>query len=468
MKSSFAIYCNNKEKYDEAFLDSMTKSYRTNYNQAQQGTNQNYDKYSDVAKQALSKAGDTAKFLSQKTGVPLPLATALIAAGMTGGPAAIPFAALLYFVKQPLMKGANKAFDATWDTGARAVQGVKNTLSGKQPVQKQTSYSSPGWAGNATESFRAFIEADSWGDWAGEKLGGAAGTIAGNVSGYGGKVASSISSRIKEIGQYAKNNPKEIARFAFLVGAGAAIGAGVGKITHEVQDFIVQKIKDQGIDPEVLDWAKHNIVLNKKGSGNNLSGKVNTSNTGHDVKHPSFIDPETGYEVSPEAKLATGGKMMKRFGAPDQEDIANIGGKGNILSKDGMGVGTTISNTSSAGTTNTTRISVPESPDLRDSYRDAAKVLQGEYKPGIFGGIFGGKAERGDAVDHMVNSSPTDLTRTIDLKPAGTALNHYGHSRSEEIAKRLAAAKAQFSPDNYTTPAAIAGGVVGGTGNKRR
>ena len=89
---SFTLYCN--EKYDEAFLDSMTNSFKGNYNQAQQKVNKNYDKYSEVAKKVLAKAGDTAKMLSQKTGVPLPLATALVAAGISGGPTAIPFAAL--------------------------------------------------------------------------------------------------------------------------------------------------------------------------------------------------------------------------------------------------------------------------------------------------------------------------------------------------------------------------------------
>jgi hypothetical protein len=260
---TFTLYCS--EKYDEAFLDSMTKSFKANYNQAQQGVDQNYEKYSNVAKQALAKAGGTAKLLSQKTGVPLPLATALVAAGITGGPTAIPFAALLYFVKQPLMKGANKAFDASWDTGAKAVQGVRNAVSRNQPQPQ---------AQLQPESFRAFIEADSWGDWAGQKLGGAAGTFAGNLAGYGGKIAGSIGGRIKEIGQYAKNNPKEVARMAFLVGAGAAIGAGVGKLTHDVQDLIVQKIKDYGVPQEELNWLRQNIVIDKSDNEYGPRGEV--------------------------------------------------------------------------------------------------------------------------------------------------------------------------------------------------
>jgi len=437
---NFLLYCQNKEKYNEAFLDSMTKSFKSSYDQSQQGIDQNYEKYTDVAKQALSKAGSTAKMLSQKTGVPLPLATALIAAGMTGGPTAIPFAALLYFVKQPLMKGANKAFDSTWDAGAKAVQGVRNAVSRDQPQSQ---------AQLQPESFRAFIEADSWGDWAGEKLGGAAGTVAGNLAGYGGKIATSIGSRMKEIGQYAKNNPKEVARMAFLVGAGAAIGAGVGKITHEVKDFIMEKIKDQGIDPQVLSWVKQNVVLDDNGKSA-TSSRI-TSKGGQEVNHPYFINDD-GHKVYGDQSISTTDKLLGNKG------VSNPGPSD--LHGHGRGIGMTTTSSSTGGSNTLTRVGVPSSPDLRDTYRDAARVLQGEYKPGVLGGILGGDAERSDATNAMLQSSPTPLTSKLDLK-------HYGHSGSEEIAKRLAAAKAQFSPDTYTRAGAMAGGAVGGTGNRR-
>lgn len=442
----FASYCREKERYEEAFLDSMKKGFNTNYAQAQQGINQNYEKYADVAKQAIAKAGDTAKMLSQKTGVPVPLATALIAAGITGGATAVPFAALLYFVKQPLMKGANKAFDATWDAGAKvagnvrnAGASVRNSLGSKDQIKTQLQ----------PESFKAFIEADSWGDWAGEKLGGAAGTVAGKASGYGSKISNAIGGRIKEIGQYAKNNPKEVARMVFLVGAGAAIGAGVGKITHEVKDFIVQSIKNQGIDPQVLNWVKNNIVLDD--NGKSAHGDRLSSKGGQEVDHPYFINDD-GHKVYGDQSISTADKLLGNTGAsnPGPSD----------LHAQGNGIGRTITSSSSGGSETLTRVGVPSSPDLRDTYRDAARVLQGDYKPGVLGGVFGGDADRGDATNAMVQSSPTPLSARLDLK-------HYGHSGSEEVAKRLAAAKAQFSPDTYTRAGAMAGGSVGGTGNKR-
>jgi len=406
----FLVYCKNREKYDEAFLGSLQKGFKTGFNQAQQGVDQNYEKYSDVAKQALAKAGGTAKMLSQKTGVPLPLATALVAAGITGGPAAIPFAALLYFVKQPLMKGANKAFDATWDTGAKAVQGVKNAVSGNKQQTPQVQLQ--------PESFKAFVEADSWGDWAGEKLGSAAGTVAGKTSGYGAKIGSSIGNRIKEIGQYAKNNPKEVARMAFLVGAGAAIGAGVGKISHEVKDFIVQSIKNQGIDPKVAEWLHKSVVLEPSGSGK-AQGETLSSDDGSNVHHSTHLNAK-GHRVHDDMTVG-------------RDQAVNPSGKFQ-----------TTSAGSSAGTNNVTQIvGVENQPDVRDTYRDAARLMQ--------------QSKDSDATSSLLGSQVTQGQNASDIR-------QYGQSASAEVAKRVAAAK--YAADNLTRPAAIAGGVVGGTGNK--
>jgi hypothetical protein len=427
----FTSYCSEREKYEEAFLDSMTKSFKAKYNQAQQGADQNYEKYADVAKQALAKAGDTAKMLSQKSGVPLPLATALIAAGMTGGPTAIPFAALLYFVKQPLMKGANKAFDATWDAGAKAVRGVRNDVSGGR-AQPQLQ----------PESFRAFVEADSWGDWAGEKLGGAAGTVAGNLAGYGGKVASSIGSRMKEIGQYAKNNPKEVARFAFLVGAGAAIGAGVGKLTHDVQDLIVQKIKDYGVPQEELNWLRKNIVMDKSGDEYGPEGEVAL---------------QTGNKDTYDAHSAAAEKDGALVASQDVLSNDRLAFNGVTSKNDSGGYGYIAGGVKPGEFTHRAASGVAHQ-DLGDAYRDMAVAMRGS-RPG--------EQQASGWIKHLAGGeqAPDDSfmksLRGLNPNPQD-AIDKFGHSAASEIKRRLA------SPDTYTRPAAIAGGMVGGTGNRRR
>lgn len=419
-----------EKKYEEAFLGSMTKSFKTNYDQAQQGIDQNYEKYADVAKQAIAKAGSAAKMLSQKSGVPVPLATALIAAGITGGATAVPFAALLYFVKQPLIKGANKAFDKTWDAGASAVQGVKNAVSGKQ-AQPQLQ----------PESFRAFIEADSWGDWAGEKLGGAAGTVAGKASGYGSKIASSISGRIKEIGQYAKNNPKEIARFAFLVGAGAAIGAGVGKLTHDVQDLIVQKIKDYGVPQEELNWLRKNIVINKSGDEYGTEGEVAL---------------QTGNKDTYNAHSAAAEKDGALVASQDVISNDRLAFDGATSRNDAGGYGYVAASVKPGEFTNRAASGVAHQ-DLGDAYRDMAVAMRGS-RPG--------EQQASGWIKHLAGGeqAPDDsfMKNIKGLNPnPQDAIDKFGHSAASEIKRRLA------SPDTYTRPAAIAGGMVGGTGNKR-
>jgi len=413
---SFTLYCN--EKYDEAFLDSMTNSFKGNYNQAQQKVNKNYENYSEVAKKVLAKAVDTAKMLSQKTGVPLPLATALVAAGISGGPTAIPFAALLYFVRQPLMKSANKAFDASWNAGSNAIQGAKNAVAGKQPQLQP-------------ESFKAFIEAESWGDWAGEKLGGAAGTVAGNVSGYGGKIASSIASRIKEITQYAKNNPKEIARMAFLVGAGAAIGAGVGKLTHDVQDLIVQKIKDYGVPQEELNWLRQNVVMD---TGVDSDGTAHTGSTDENL----FKKPED---------FASG----KIHADPNPDEYTHINSQ-------------QVSTSSSVPTPKSWYGNPSPNKQLDSQYDFTGQESPSTGKSAIFStnveapSSGHSHSDMGDAYRTMAKDMhKSDYGRYLKDLSADPSIN-----AAAEIKRRLA------SPDTYTNPAAIAGGVVGGIRNKRK
>jgi hypothetical protein len=422
------------KQYNEAFLDKFKQEFGSSYRQAKQYSHKDYSKYADVAKTALSKAGSVAQSLSKKTGVPLPLATALVAAGITGGPAAVPFAALLYFVKQPLIKGANKAFDATWDAGSNIAKQIGQKIS-PQRLQPENLIQ-PG-------SFRLFIEADSWGDWAGEKTGRLAGKLSGSVAGFGGKITNTLGNRIKEIGQYAKNNPKEIARMAFLVGAGAAIGAGVGKLTHDAQDFIVQKIKDYGVPAEELAWLRQNIVMDKTGDSYGPEGEVVLQTGNKDTFDAVNKAAETdGAYLS--SQTVVGDNELSFDGVTSKNDAGAYGYVAGSV-KPGQFTGKAASGVAHQ--------------DLGDAYRDMAVAMRGSHPEGeanSLGGWFkhlsgGEKAPDDSFMKNLrgLNPSPQD------------AIDKFGHSASSEIRKRLS------SPDTYTKPAAIAGGIVGGTGNKR-
>lgn len=399
--------------YDEDFKGSFKKHFGNQYQQSKQGSEQDYSRYADAAQKALSKASAVAKILSQKTGVPLPLATALIAAGATGGATAMPFAALLYFVKQPLVKGANKAFDATWEAGAKAVDAGKKMTQARPHLQPESLIS--------PDSFADFLEANSWGDWAGEKLGGLAGRAAGNVAGYGGRIAEALKSRFKEISQYTKNNPKEVARMAFLVGAGAVVGAGVGKLTHDVQDIILQKIRDYGIPQEELAWLRSNVILNKQADG--------SYGTEEDSLMSTQKDTYDAYQKMAQEK-GTNFRIQTVLGdSPEGEGFVDMS-----VGRNEAGATGAMNAQVNPGVFSGLKPTGKEYSDMGDAYRDIAMAMHGKD---------------GSMIQAIKGSTP------------GQSLSVDGPSAAAEIKRRLA------SPDTYTGAAAAAGGIVGASGSKK-
>jgi len=259
----------SKRNLDEGFFDSAKHGFQQSYQQAQQDNGQNFEKFSKIALPAIQKATSLAQSLSQKTGVPLPLATALVASGIVGGPATVPFAALMYFIKKPLMKGASKAFDAGVQGVQKGVQGVQNTFS--QPQQMQP----------ATEGFKNWMYEEGFGDWAGQKVGSMAGTAAGKTVGAASKVSNLIKQSWPAIKQYASENKLAIGKTAFLMGVGALVGGGIGKLTHDAIDSVIQSIGDVGVPPQELAWLRNNfkMELSQGEDGTAVSGEelYNTS-----------------------------------------------------------------------------------------------------------------------------------------------------------------------------------------------
>jgi len=399
--------------YDEDFRGSFKKNFSSQYQQSKQGSEQNYSQYADAAQKALSKASTVAKTLSQKTGVPLPLATALIAAGATGGASAMPLAALLYFVKQPLMKGANRAFDAAWDSGAKAVDASKRIVQGGPRLQPEA-FIPPG-------SFAEFVEAKSWGDWTGEKMGTLAGKAAGSIAGYGGRIAGTLKSRFGEISQYAKNNPKEVARMAFLVGAGAAVGAGVGKITHDVQDMILQKIRDYGIPQEELAWLRSNVILNKQADGSygtEEDSLMSTQKNTYDAYQK--VAQEKGTHINVQT---TSGDN------PEGEGFVDI-----LAGRNEAGATGVMNAQVNPGVFSGLKPTGKEYSDMGDAYRDIAVAMHGKD---------------GSMIQAIKGSTP-DQSLSVD-----------GPAAAAEIKRRLA------SPDTYTGASATAGGIIGASGPKK-
>ena len=336
----FAEYCllrdaQSASVIDEAFWDKLTSTFGQSYSKAKGSAEESYEKYAPAVQKALGQVAGKAKEYSEKLGVPLPLATALLAAGLTGGAGAIPFATILYFAKKPLMTYGGQAFDKAWDTAAGALGGGDNQQQPKQPQAQaqpqqpqqpqqkkqprfQMPYPTTTYASMqplehmSFSEFVAIVEAESWGDWAGEKIGGAAGWLAGKAVGYGKKIGGAIAGRAREIATYAKNNPREVAKMLFLVGAGAALGAGIGKLTAEIKSMIAQNIQSAAPDADISSLSN---VPSDGGEADSITGagQSQTTSAADDFVNNKAGAVQSQADVAAQAKsdtanaVATGG-----------------------------------------------------------------------------------------------------------------------------------------------------------------
>lgn len=280
-----------QENLDENFFGSLKQGYQQSYQQANQQAqqpSQSFEKYANIALPAIQKAASMAQTLSQKTGVPLPLVTACISAGIVGGPAAVPFAALLYFVKKPLMAGASKGFDLGVAGIQKGAQAVKGLAQGQPATPTTEHYFFPSFS-------EYYLYREGLGDWAGQKLGSMAGNVAGRATGLTQKVGSVLTKSWQGLYQFASQNKLAIGKAAFMMGAGALIGAGIGKLTHEGIDAIIQAAGDRGVPTEELNWLRQNFLMDYK------------------VGHGKFNKGEI--EVSGDNAFSTGGKEIGKAGA---------------------------------------------------------------------------------------------------------------------------------------------------------
>lgn len=241
---------------DEGFWDSLRQSFSQSYQTARGNPedDQNLSKYAAQAIPALKSAAGEAKKYADKLGIPLPLATAVIASGIVGGPAAIPFAALMYFVRQPINKIAGKAFDI----GAQklGLMPKPDATVTAPTVPTAPKYQMPAISGDGVRAqlahtdnltfgqYLTLVEAgyidldEGWGDWAGSMLGKAAGFVSGKAVKYGSNVANMLKNAAMAIGKFASENKLAVAKVAFLMGVGALVGAGVGAAVNKASAAI--------------------------------------------------------------------------------------------------------------------------------------------------------------------------------------------------------------------------------------
>ena len=271
---SFSSYI---DSFDEGFFDSMKQGFQNQHAKSsavQPGSSESdYEKYSSKVLPAIQKAGSSAKKYSEKLGIPLPIATAIVTSGLIGGPGAIPFGVLLYFAKKQVMGVASKAFDKGVELAQPQAQaqpqasrlvlpGSADWNGGRIPVQRSwTSYEDyasmrdlqEGWFSDKASEAGKYWN-DKGADQVGGALGKAAGYVTGNVKKYGSRIGSIVKSSFSDLTQFASQNKLAIGKAAFLFGVGIAMGTGVGMAYNalaggadELASQSIGGLKDSGV-----------------------------------------------------------------------------------------------------------------------------------------------------------------------------------------------------------------------------
>ena len=252
---------NYKIDIKESFSSSFVDAARNGYASAKGDTSTTYEKYETMATEALRKSAVLSNKYSKILGIPQDLATALVAAGIVGGPQAVPLSALIYFAKKPILDTfrkpvhniANKVFDKAWGAGAKVAQKIKGV--DKTPETQINMENFRNW-------FICEEQKEGWLDYMGRKSGDFVGRMAGHTVGIASRVGNTIKNNAQDVYRFITSNPKEATRALFLIGIGAATGGIIGNMSSRVGDMVLQEIHTQiqGIPSDELAWLHQHAV----------------------------------------------------------------------------------------------------------------------------------------------------------------------------------------------------------------
>ena len=185
---TFLQYIEHRD-VNEAFFDKMKQGFQASYQSAKgdekENTSQTDEQYKKAGELA-GKAVDAVKRLKpymDKIGLPLPMVATLVAAGMTGGLAAIPFAVLSKKVADIITHQASKGFDK-----------VADMTFGKKPAMAESSFvdRTGKMISGAVDRTGKMISG------AVDKTGGAIGSTAGFIAGKSSKYYSKITTLLQK------------------------------------------------------------------------------------------------------------------------------------------------------------------------------------------------------------------------------------------------------------------------------
>jgi len=251
------------------------------------------EKYSGKVTPHMEKARKAAADYATKLGISIPLATSILLAGMVGGPAAVPMAALMYFVRKPVNKIAGNVYDKGVEMAQKGAGMVQNAMKGTNqtgatptPQLAWTDFSSysgmrdiqegyfgdkvkqaGNWLGNKVSSGEEYIgkKASQAKKWAqegglkrsGERFGKALGSVAGKATNYTVNTKNLISKSFGSMSKFANENKLKIGKVLFLMGVGSLIGYGIGKGVDAMAANTVKEVAPQ----EDMDWIHKNFKM---------------------------------------------------------------------------------------------------------------------------------------------------------------------------------------------------------------
>ena len=216
---TFLQYIEHRD-VNEAFFDKMKQGFQASYQSAKgdekENTSQTDEQYKKAGELA-GKAVDAVKRLKpymDKIGLPLPMVATLVAAGMTGGLAAIPFAVLSKKVADIITHQASKGFDK-----------VADMTFGKKPAMAESSF-----VDRTGKMISGAV------DKTGGAIGSTAGFIAGKSSKYYSKITTLLQKAMTDLLSFVKNNKRDLAKAAFLYAIGSIMGGAIGMASNKVYE----------------------------------------------------------------------------------------------------------------------------------------------------------------------------------------------------------------------------------------
>ena len=227
---TFLQYIEHRD-VNEAFFDKMKQGFQASYQSAKgdekENTSQTDEQYKKAGELA-GKAVDAVKRLKpymDKIGLPLPMVATLVAAGMTGGLAAIPFAVLSKKVADIITHQASKGFDK-----------VADMTFGKKPAMAESSFvdRTGKMISGAVDRTGKMISGAV--DKTGGAIGSTAGFIAGKSSKYYSKITTLLQKAMTDLLSFVKNNKRDLAKAAFLYDIGTIMGGAIGMASNKVYE----------------------------------------------------------------------------------------------------------------------------------------------------------------------------------------------------------------------------------------